>query len=263
MHQHIQPPELPKGLREITGGADFVQDRIGCSKALLYHLPQLKSYLKIGPSILPEPLAYEAAVLDWLHGRLPVPEVLYYERQGDWEYLLISEVSGLDLSREEHRRDPKLLVRLLASGLRQIHGVDTAGCPFDQTVAVKIEKARSNLERGLLGETLFEPKYQGWRAWDLFNLLLAKRPSNQDLCFTHGDYCLPNVLAKDSALSGFVDLGRAGIGDRYVDIALAVRSLEHNGYGSPELIDLFFSVYGLSDVDEAKMEFYTLLDEFL
>ena len=263
MHQHIQPPELPKGLREITGGADFVQDRIGCSKALVYHLPQLRSYLKIGPSILPEPLAYEVEVLNWLRGKLPVPEVLHYEKQGHWEFLLISEVPGLDLSRDEHRNDPELLVRTLASGLRQIHSVDISHCPFDQTVTVKIEKARANLKRGLIDETLFEPRNRGWRADDLFNLLLAKKPSSQDLCFTHGDYCLPNVLMKESDLRGFIDLGRAGIGDRCVDVALAVRSLEHNGYGSPELVELFFAVYGLTDVDETKMEFYTLLDEFL
>jgi len=48
-----------------------------------------------------------------------------------------------------------------------------------------------------------------------------------------------------------------------VDLALAVRSLQYNGCGAPELVELFFQTYGLEDLDQAKMEFFTLLDEFM
>lgn len=44
----------------------------------------------------------------------------------------------------------------------------------------------------------------------------------------HGDFCLPNILAKDDEVIGFVDLGDAGIGDPWRDYAWAIWSLEYN-----------------------------------
>ncbi len=61
-------------------------------------------------------------------------------------------------------------------------------------------------------------------------------------------------------LSGFIDLGRVGIADRYQDLELAVRSLPLN-FG-PSWEPLLWEAYGLKEVDVAKIEFYQLLDEF-
>jgi aminoglycoside phosphotransferase len=80
------------------------------------------------------------------------------------------------------------------------------------------------------------------------------------LVFTHGDYCLPNIMLKDGAVSGFLDLGRAGIADRYTDLALAARSIRHN-MGDERLVNLFFHAYGLGEVDWRKVDYYILLDE--
>ena len=40
--------------------------------------------------------------------------------------------------------------------------------------------------------------------------LLRKRHDEEDLVFTHGDYCLPNVIIDGEEVAGFVDWGRAG-----------------------------------------------------
>jgi aminoglycoside phosphotransferase len=64
----------------------------------------------------------------------------------------------------------------------------------------------------------------------------------------HGDYCLPNVLVKDGALSGLVDVGGAGLGDPRQDLAAGVWTLQYNfgptharefldAYGSPTMTD--------------------------
>jgi aminoglycoside phosphotransferase len=58
--------------------------------------------------------------------------------------------------------------------------------------------------------------------------LMETRPGHEDLVFTHGDYCLPNIILKDGKLSGFVDIGRARLADRYQDLGIAFRSLEYN-----------------------------------
>ena len=84
--------------------------------------------------------------------------------------------------------------------------------------------------------------------------------------FTHGDYCLPNVLLiEDGAggfrVSGFVDCGNAGIADRYQDLALCARSVRvqlRAGVGAGAVRAL----WPRADVDEAKLAYYQLLDEF-
>ena len=99
-------------------------------------------------------------------------------------------------------------------------------------------------------------------AADLFAELLATVPPNEDLVLVHGDFCLPNVLLDEQAsrITGLIDCGRAGIGDRHQDLALAIRSLTYNlgpDAGSPLL-----HAYGRSIPDRATIEFFTVLDEF-
>jgi aminoglycoside phosphotransferase len=67
---------------------------------------------------------------------------------------------------------------------------------------------------------------------DLYRELLDKRPDTEDLVFTHGDYCLPNILIDKWDIGGFIDWGRGGISD------------------------------GLESIDCSKIEYYRLLDEF-
>jgi hypothetical protein len=87
----------------------------------------------------------------------------------------------------------------------------------------------------------------------------------EDRRFTHGDFCLPNVLLVEDGrggfqVSGFVDCGNAGIADAYQDLALAARSVARN-FGEP-LVRVLFAKYGLAQPDEPKLAYYQLLDEF-
>ena len=47
-------------------------------------------------------------------------------------------------------------------------------------------------------------------------------------CFVHGDYCLPNILAKHNKVSGFIDMAQCGIGDPWIDYAWCIWSYEYN-----------------------------------
>lgn len=110
---------------------------------------------------------------------------------------------------------------------------------------------------GLVDESDFDTVRS---AADLYQELLATRPDQEDQVFTHGDYCLPNVLVGNGRVTGFIDLGRAGVADRYQDPALCTRSLTYN-FG-PGWDARFLAHYGLPQPDEAKLTFYRLLDEF-
>jgi len=68
----------------------------------------------------------------------------------------------------------------------------------------------------------------------------------------HGDACLPNVMFRDGSLSGFVDLGEMGVGDKEVDLAAAVWSLQYNlgpGHGLN-----FLRAYGLPHPTERDVD---------
>ena len=46
--------------------------------------------------------------------------------------------------------------------------------------------------------------------------------------FVHGDLCLPNILANEDKIVGFIDLENAGLGDRWYDYSWALWSLSYN-----------------------------------
>jgi len=100
----------------------------------------------------------------------------------------------------------------------------------------------------------------GWSADQLLAEVRAAVPDMEDLAFTHGDFCLPNVLVQGGEVTGMVDWGRAGVADRYQDIALLLRSFDANAGG--ELDAVLCREYGLARLDWRGIEFYRLLDEF-
>ena len=64
----------------------------------------------------------------------------------------------------------------------------------------------------------------------------------------HGDYCLPNIILDDWKLSGYIDLGSGGIGDRHIDVAWGIWTLNFN-LGTTEYSDRFMDVYGRDKVE--------------
>ena len=267
-----RPAGLPAGdwplaLARRLVGFSAVPIRIGRSAAtvLRFDKPGAASrYLKYGFAGLARSLAGEAERLAWMHARgLPVPTVETLIEQDGRTFLLLAAVEGFNAA--ECAQPPAAVVETLAAGLRLLHGLDAQGCPFEAPAASEIEHACRRLAAGLVDERDFDAAHAGWSGTDLFHELVATRPAAEDLVFTHGDYCLPNVILRGptlggSLLAGFVDVGRAGVADRHRDLALAARSIAYNlgdAWVAP-----FFAAYGLAEPDPAKLAFYRLLDEF-
>ena len=218
-------------------------------------------FLKIGPIRPAKEITAEKERLDWLEGKLPVPKVLSYAIDENHEYLVTSAIPGTDAASVGTELGGPAIARLLARGLRLIHEVPINDCPFDMTLNTVIPQARENALNGLVDESDFDEKRLGRTARELIPELESTIPAEEDVVFTHGDYCLPNVLVDAGEVAGFVDLSRAGIADRYKDIALAVRSLRQNT--GQDLERAFLDEYGNTEADSAKIEYYMLLDEFL
>ncbi|GAA0375678.1 APH(3') family aminoglycoside O-phosphotransferase [Bacillus horti] len=256
---------LPSELKRLIGDATWQQSQVGHSGTDVYKLTKLadaeSAYLKIAKDNNDqESLRRDVEVLHWLEGKLPVPQVYAYFEDIDNGYLLMSEIKGQHGATQELLENPELLVRCYADGLRDIHSIAIENCPFNQSVEVKVELANKRVQLGLVDEGDFEEEYKGFSVEKLFTQLKKTRPTTEDIVFTHGDYCLPNLIIQENEVSGFIDLGRAGLADRYQDIALAVRSLKHNNLG--QWVDSFLDCYGLQSIDQEKVKFYILLDEF-
>jgi aminoglycoside phosphotransferase len=253
---------LPMTLFKLLRGCHWERITIGHSESKTYFLTGAKRnfYLKVQPLTAVEGLFSEKERLEWLKGKLPVPEIVYYERDDVQEYLLLTELKGMNASDSSFGTKLPQLMQQLAVGLRTIHEVNLEGCPFSQKLDVKIEEARRRVEDRLVDEWDFDQQRQGINAEELLNELLVKKPTSEDLVFTHGDYCLPNIVVNGDHLSGFIDWGRAGIADRYQDIALAIRSITYN-FGRQH-VRRFLEEYGIEQEDASKVHYYQLMDEF-
>lgn len=258
--------DIPEELGGIIGGAVWERDTMGRSCSAVYRLKGIpnstNAYLKVQRRTGFDDLRREKEILDWLCYRLPVPQVLHFSECGEMQYLLMTEAPGLNCVDCTAECDLEEVVRRLAGGLRMIHSLDISECPFDRRLDVVLGEALGRVEVGVVNEADLEPENTGRAARDIYDELVATKPLEEDLVFTHGDYCLPNVIVSDSGIGGFIDWGRAGVADRYQDLALAARSLKHNaGPRGGEMAALFFHEYGVEDVDVAKVRYYILLDE--
>ncbi len=264
------PRRVPEELRQLLEAAHLERDAIRMSRAAIYRVSGLSqwgtAYLKVEECTEEDDLLREKQVLEWLRGRLPVPQVLYFDELDGTQFLLISEIAGLHAAAEEHfvsEAAITAMIRALARGLRQVHALDFRECPFRRDLDVVLAEAQERVERGLVDSSELERENMGRDPREILQELQDTRPAAEDLVFTHGDYCLPNIILQGDKISGFVDWGRGGVADRYTDIALAVRSLRYNlaGRADLDLIRIFLGEYGLSPADEAKIDYYILLDE--
>jgi aminoglycoside phosphotransferase len=236
--------------------ANKIQIQTGKSGAGVYRIVDQPWILKIQKS--QNALLEETKKMQWLEANgIPVPNVIEYAQHEQHEYLLMTELVGTDASRAA---DPKTAVRALALGLQRLHSLPT-DCPFDRRLDKTLREAQQNWQNGLVDESDFDESRVGADVAVLYQHLLEQRPI-EHLVFTHGDYCLPNIVLNNNQISGFIDLGRAGLADACQDLALMTRSLEsdHN----PKFHGLsgyFLEVYGTKP-DQAKLEYYRILDEF-
>ena len=195
----------------------------------------------------------------WARDRLPVPRVLDYGADGSVEWLALTALTGRDATQPEYLADPATTVPILAHGLRSLHDASIAGCPFDFRVDVALEHARRRVDGdGVPASTGadFHDEHRHLTPSAALGRLCSTRPASEDVVLCHGDYCFPNVLIDDGAVTGYLDLGELGVADRWWDLAVATWSCDWNV--GPGWQDLFLDTYGI-ERDDDKIEFYRLL----
>lgn len=257
---------LPPAVKRLTDGLPFEENSVGKSGDRVLIYPD--AVLKIGAG--PHKNEATAEMLRWLAGRLPVPQVLSYEQTAENDFLLMRRLPGRMACDQTYLARPDLLLPLLAEAIRMLWRVDVAACPRKRGLDEELREAEARLEAGLVDTQDAEPDTYG--PWGfaspekLLHWLEDNRPPLEPV-FSHGDCCLPNIFFDGGRVSGFIDLGDAGVADKWRDLALCHRSLRHNtdgtyGFTAPGLnADRLFGALGIRP-EWDKLRYYVLLDEF-
>jgi len=203
----VQEPfsAFPQKIKEIIGECDILKIHVGMSSSSVYKLSsrsQRNFYLKVNPTAGQASFLDEIQRMEWLQGKLPVPEVVEYIAAEGQELMLLTEVPGITCLEAMETMPVRRIAVLLAAGLHTIHHIDITRCPFDERLSTKLLRAQHNLDHGYVDETDFDEERQGMTGKEVMNHLYRLRPVSEDLVFTHGDYCLPNVILQHGQISG-------------------------------------------------------------
>lgn len=257
---------IPSNIKSLVNKKLYTIDNIGMSgnQVLLFEDMVLK--IEDNSTAMVE----QVRMMQWLQGKIPVPQVLTYEESEGKSYLLMSRIDGKMSCDTYYLEHPRILLEALACGLKMLWEVDIRECPRIWDLDTMLKKARRRVENNLVDMDDVEPATFGEDGFEnpkqLLEWLENNRPAFEPV-FSHGDYCLPNIFLEDGNVKGFIDLGNAGIADKWLDIAICYRSLKHNfdgTYGGKVYKnfnpDLLFEKLGIKP-DWAKINYYILLDE--
>lgn len=261
-----QMKDLPEEIICLVADQDYEINEVGMSGSMVLMFEDM--VLKIQPET--EETKSERMILKWLEGKLPAPRILSDVNQEGKNYLLMSRVQGKMACDEEYMSSPRVLVSVLAQSLKMLWKVDIADCPVTWDLDAMLASAKERVENGLVDMENTQPETFGENGFEspqeLLGWLIANRPV-EELVLSHGDFCLPNIFIQDEKLSGYIDLGRTGIADKWKDIAICYRSLKNNFDGKysgkkyPDFNpDMLFSELGI-EPDWEKINYYILLDE--
>ena len=257
---------LPESIRKHLPESNYVLDHVGCSDAQVMMYPEVVLKVQADCTVS----ANEYKMMRWLQGKLPVPEIIAADCVDGMRYLLMRRIEGKVLCDATILDNQDFLAQLVAEGLRMHWSVDISDCPTNRTLDEKFREIDTGLRQGIITrEQAYQAETYGPGGFEspekLFDWLVKNRPQEEPV-LTHGDFCLPNFFTTGHHLSGVIDLGCAGIADRWVDIERAVWSMWANTTGQfggkRREFDRkrLFDVLGMQPDDE-KLRYYSLLSE--
>jgi aminoglycoside phosphotransferase len=234
----------------------------GMSGAYVFRIPDRQAgdqYLKVGIGTNADQLRREGARTKWLASvSLRVPEVIM---QFDGANLFAMTMAALDgqsavFTSPDNWRP---VVNAIAHAFAAMHSLPTNSCPFDETLHVRLTRARELIRRGEVDAAQFNARNAGITPAELYRRLETGIPAQEDCVVTHGDATLSNLTFGNDGKIGFIDCGNCGKSDRYVDLAPLFGELADQ-FG-PQARDMFLETYGRLHWDMQKVDFYSDLYE--
>ena len=256
------PEPVQFHLKNHTSDGDNLKTE-SCADVYLYTHPKKPSlFLKVrNTRLVPQEsdLRTEKIAMSWLQGKLNVPSVICFHEECETQYLVMTQIVGVSGIHQDAMNDIPALIRLFAFGLREIHSISMDSCPLDWRMEQYFSWWEGLIEVGALDSQIPTGKTRAFLRNGLCSIK-AGLPAEEELVFTHGDYCLPNILIHDGRLSGIIDWGYAGVGDRYRDFVAAYYTIRRN-LGT-EWVPVFFEEYGLQELDWDKLRTYQKVHDF-
>ncbi len=202
----------------------------------------------------------EHARLQWIAGRLSAPEIVSFSLERETATLITTAIPGMSARQvlEAGLLDGATLVDLLADFMRALHGLPATECPFSLPLDRRLAMARERIDLGLVNEDDFDAEQKDWSAEQVWESLQELLPLTPEPVVTHGDFSLDNILIENGRVSGSIDMGLAGVADRYQDIVILWADL--GAYGA-SLQERLLQRYGVSPPDERRLRFHALLNE--
>ena len=138
--------ELPESISKLINGKKYSTDKIGFSGAKIMIFED--SVLKIFKYREENNIAIK--VMKWLEDKIPVPKVISYEKDKNYQYLLMTKIKGKMSCDEYYLEHPDELVTLLAKALKMLWNVNTEGCPYNRDLDVEISDIEYRVNNNLV-----------------------------------------------------------------------------------------------------------------
>ena len=136
--------------------------------------------------------------------------------------------------------------------LRALHETVAYRCPVPNRTADYLDTVIEGYRIGRFDPSYIDPTLKLSDMESAMRFVDENKSLLDGRVLLHGDFCLPNILFDGDALSGYIDLGGAGIGDRHIDLFWGAWTLNFN-LGTDDYRDIFFDAYGRELVDREKI----------
>lgn len=251
------PHEVPQDIQHLIAGAKIYDS--SCSpEAKVYFIDKESGcYLKCARR---GTLCKEARMTDYFHSKGFGAEVLHYSSY-DNDWLLTTAVKGEDCTHKDYLIDPKRLCDTIACELRKLHEIDYTDCPIPDRTAEYLAGAEKNYRTGNYDKSHFPDSFGYRSAKEAYDVLTSGKDALRSKVLLHGDYCLPNIILNNWKLSGFIDVGNGGVGDRHIDIFWGIWTLSFN-LKTDKYRERFLDAYGRDKVDEEILKIIAAAEVF-
>lgn len=227
---------LPQSIQAFIGNNKLHKNKVGQSPSDVYSFQKKNDtfYLKITECLYANTTysaLREAKILDWLGDKLSVPELILMTQDHENEYMITRAIDAKPIEKIKNKSE-FFFIELYREVLRQLQSIEIKNCPFHSEKNFRLAESRFLLDQDLLDEIDFDDvDTEVWQAFQSHEQLwnyLAQQDFQEDLVFSHGDITDTNIFLDEKERIYFLDVGRAGIADRFVDIAFVERSLRED-----------------------------------
>ncbi len=252
-----------------VGGGDWRPVTAGESGAVVFRNADATRYVKCVPAADAADLKAERDRVAWLSDQgVPGPQVLDWDSGDAGACMVTSAVSGVSAD-QVPPGDLWASWEHIADAVRRLHEVPVSECPFSRGLDAMVGVARDVVARDAVNPEFLPVEQQHTPAAELLVRLTRQVPRRReqevaDTVVCHGDLCLPNIILNPQTLdvSGFIDLGRLGLADRYADLALLLANARETWTDEERAraADIAFAErYGIA-LDHDRLRFYLHLD---